>query len=176
VLPFGDEEEAVRLANDTRYGLDAYVWTSDRERGRRLGRRLEAGSVMLNDCITNYGLPDLPFGGVKESGFGRAHGEEGLRAFSRTRSEAEPRFPLKREPHWFPGADRASWSRALVKMLHGRGIGARLSGLLDLVRGEEAGPAGPSGGAGARRGVGQATAYGGDPEVEGEEPPEEEEG
>ena len=173
VLPFDDEEEAVRLANDTRYGLDAYVWTSDRERGRRLGRRLEAGSVMLNDCITNYGLPDLPFGGVKESGFGRAHGEEGLRAFSRTRSEAERRFPLEREPHWFPGARRAPWSRALVKMLHGRGIGDRLAGLLELVRGDDDETTGPAGGAGARRGVGQATAYGGDPDVEGEERPEE---
>ncbi len=167
VLPFDDEEEAVRLANDTRFGLDAYVWTDDRERGWRLGRRLEAGSVMLNDCLTNYGLPDLPFGGVKDSGFGRAHGEEGLRAFSRARSEAEPRFPLKREPHWFPGAHRATWSRALVKLLHGRGLGGRLSGLLDLVRGGE-GEAGPSAGAGggARRGVGQATAYGGDPDVD----------
>ena len=166
VLPFDDEEEAVRLANDTRYGLDAYVWTDDRERGWRLGRRLEAGSVMLNDCITNYGLPDLPFGGVKESGFGRAHGEEGLRAFSRTRSEAEPRFPLKREPHWFPGAERSGWTRALVKMLHGRGVGGRLSGLFDLFRRDRAGDGGGasrrSGAPGDRPGVGRATAYGGD--------------
>lgn len=135
VTSFDDEEEAVRLANDTRYGLDAYVWTSDRERGRRLGRRLQAGSVMLNDCITNYGLPGLPFGGVKESGFGRTHGEEGLRAFSRTRAEAEPRFPLRREPYWFPGAGRSRWTAALVRLLHGRGIGGRLAGLADLIRG-----------------------------------------
>lgn len=144
VLPvtwFDDEEEAVRLANDTRYGLDAYVWTADRERGWRLARRLEAGSVMLNDCASNYGFPELPFGGVKESGFGRTHGEEGLRAFARPRSEAEPNLALSREPHWFPGADRVDWARALVKLLHGRGVAGRLGGLARALRsGREAEP------------------------------------
>lgn len=173
VIAVDDEEEAVRLANDSRYGLDAYVWTADRERGWRLARQLEAGSVMLNDCLTNYGLPDLPFGGVKESGFGRTHGEEGLRAFARPRSEAEPNVTMKREAHWFPGADRADWARALVRLLHGEGVAGRLGGLARVLRpGRQEGPPEAADRAGeARRGVGQATAYGGDP-VEAEAGPE----
>ena len=169
VTAFADEEEAVRLANDSRYGLDAYVWTGDRHRGWRVARQLEAGSVMLNDCIVNYGLPDLPFGGVKESGFGRIHGEEGLRAFARPRSEAEPNVPLAREPHWFPGAGRAEWARAMVKLLHGKGVADRLGELARLVRGrrdEEEDDAAPDDrDGGARRGLGQATAYGEDEEL-----------
>jgi acyl-CoA reductase-like NAD-dependent aldehyde dehydrogenase len=139
VVAFDDEEEAVRLADDTSYGLDAYVWTGDADRGRRLGRRLETGSVMINDCITNYALPELPFGGVRESGFGRTHGEEGLRAFARPRSEAEPRFRLDRELHWFPGADRAGWARAAIRLLHGEGVAGRLGGLVDALRGKGGG-------------------------------------
>ncbi len=135
VVAFDDEEEAVRLADDTPYGLDAYVWTGDVDRGHRIGRRLETGSVMINDCITNYALPELPFGGVRESGFGRTHGEEGLRAFARARSEAEPRFRLDRELHWFPGADRAGWARAAIRLLHGEGVTGRLAGLVEAVRG-----------------------------------------
>lgn len=135
VVAFDDEEEAVRLADDTRYGLDAYVWTDDEERGRRIGRRLETGSVMINDCLTNYALAELPFGGVRESGFGRTHGEEGLRAFARPRSEAVPRLRLDREPHWFPGAGRAGWARAAIRLLHGEGVAGRLGGLLDALRG-----------------------------------------
>lgn len=134
VTPFSSDDEAVELANRTRFGLDAYVWTRNRERGWSLARRLEAGSVMLNDCVTNYGLPELPFGGVKESGFGRSHGEEGLRAFARPRSEAEPRMPLRRELHWFPGAEREAWAEALVRLRHGSGLRGRLGGVVDAIR------------------------------------------
>lgn len=134
VTPFATDDEAVELANRTRFGLDAYVWTRNRDRGWSLARRLEAGSMMLNDCLTNYGLSELPFGGVKESGFGRSHGDEGLRAFARPRSEAEPRLSLRRRLHWFPGAERVEWARALVKLRHGKGIRGRLGGVVDAIR------------------------------------------
>lgn len=172
VLPitaFGSDEEAVELANRSRFGLDAYVWTRNRERGWELARRLEAGSVMLNDCITNYGLPELPFGGVKESGFGRTHGEAGLRAFARPRSEAEPRLPLRRELHWFPGPEREEWARALIRLRHGSGLRGRLGGIVDAIRGRrgeaEAGEAERA--SGLRPGVGEALAYDEDEGSEG---------
>jgi len=162
VTSFRRDDDAVELANDTRYGLDAYVWTGDRPRGRRVADRLRVGSVMLNDCISNYALPELPFGGVGESGFGRTHGEEGLRAFARPRSEAEPRLKLPREPHWFPGAHRASWARAVIRLLHGDGVRARLSGVWEALRGRHAGPGrgGRDGGGGTLPGEARTTAVG----------------
>src|SRR2546422_3913541 len=72
-----DEEEAVRLANDSRYGLDASVWTKDTVRGTRIARRIESGAVCVNDVMANYPLLEAPMGGVKESGIGHRHGPGG---------------------------------------------------------------------------------------------------
>jgi len=130
VMSFDRDDEAVRLANDSEYGLDASVWTRDIRRGRRIGRRLEVGTVMLNDCLSNHAMAALPFGGVKHSGFGRTHGEEGLRAFARVRSEAERRRPPARELHWFPGSGGARLARWVIPLKHGGSLRARLAPLL----------------------------------------------
>jgi aldehyde dehydrogenase (NAD+) len=78
MIPFADEAEAVRIANDTPYGLAAYVQSQDLERARRIAGRLRAGSVYLNGAGQNY---DAPFGGYKQSGNGREWGEWGLHDF-----------------------------------------------------------------------------------------------
>lgn len=79
VMPFGDEAEAVRIANDSRYGLNAFVATSNLERAHRVARRLEAGSVWVNRHSDIE--PQGPYGGYKQSGFGRTGGIEGLYEF-----------------------------------------------------------------------------------------------
>ena len=79
VVPVRDEEEAVRAANDSAFGLGAAVFTRDLERGERLAARLEAGSVFVNTNVVSD--PRLPFGGIKESGYGRELGELGIREF-----------------------------------------------------------------------------------------------
>ena len=78
ILPYRDEDEAVRIANDTPYGLQAYVWSGDLARANRIGRRIRAGRVTLNGA---QGDMTLPFGGYKRSGNGREWGEYGLRDF-----------------------------------------------------------------------------------------------
>jgi aldehyde dehydrogenase (NAD+) len=78
ILPYGSEEEAVQIANDTPYGLAAYVWSQDNLRARRVGGRIRAGQVTLNGASGNM---NTPFGGFKMSGNGREYGEFGLRDF-----------------------------------------------------------------------------------------------
>lgn len=76
-----DEEEAIELANDSDYGLSGNVWTSDLEKGRRIGERMVTGSVSVNDIAVTYGIPEAPFGGVKASGVGQVNGEIGIRGY-----------------------------------------------------------------------------------------------
>ena len=78
VITYRDEDEAVAIANDTPYGLHAYIATGNVQRGQRLARRIQAGRVMINDIID---APDAPFGGFKQSGLGREFGHYGLEAF-----------------------------------------------------------------------------------------------
>jgi acyl-CoA reductase-like NAD-dependent aldehyde dehydrogenase len=84
VIPFADEADAVRLANDVRYGLMATVWTGDPARGHRLAQRIKAGTVGINMPYTAF--PGIPFGGYKQSGFGRELGIETLELYLETKS------------------------------------------------------------------------------------------
>ncbi|HEU4560640.1 MAG TPA: aldehyde dehydrogenase family protein [Longimicrobium sp.] len=97
-----DEEEAIRIANSGPFGLNASVWTKSRSKGRKIARRLHAGMVMVNDVLVNFGIPELPYGGVKQSGFGRMMGDEGLLEFSQVKAVADTRVALRRELFWFP--------------------------------------------------------------------------
>ncbi|HZI19526.1 MAG TPA: aldehyde dehydrogenase family protein [Pyrinomonadaceae bacterium] len=78
VMTFASEDEAVRLANDSHFGLTASVWTRNLDRGRRLAERIEAGTVMVNEVLYTHGIAQTPWGGVKQSGLGRTHGRLGL--------------------------------------------------------------------------------------------------
>jgi acyl-CoA reductase-like NAD-dependent aldehyde dehydrogenase len=86
-----DAEEALRIANDSALGLSGSVWTADAARGRALARRLQVGSVCVNDVLTNYFIVEAPLGGIKASGLGVRHGPEGLRQFCRLETIVEDR-------------------------------------------------------------------------------------
>jgi acyl-CoA reductase-like NAD-dependent aldehyde dehydrogenase len=120
-----DEEEAVRLARSGRFGLNASIWTRSRRRGRRIAERLHAGMVMVNDVLINFGIPELPYGGVKESGFGRMMGDEGLLEFSIVKAVAETRVAMRRELFWFPyRKPQLDLLRRMAKVVYGvRGWG-----------------------------------------------------
>ncbi|WP_435348711.1 NAD-dependent succinate-semialdehyde dehydrogenase [Haloarchaeobius sp. HRN-SO-5] len=79
VFSVADEREAVELANDSRFGLGASVWTEDRDRGERVGRELETGCVFVNELVKSD--PRVPFGGIKASGYGRELSKQGIREF-----------------------------------------------------------------------------------------------
>jgi succinate-semialdehyde dehydrogenase/glutarate-semialdehyde dehydrogenase len=78
IMTFKTDDEALRLANDSIYGLTASVWTKNIARGKRLAKQIEAGTVMVNEVVYTHALAQTPWGGVKQSGFGRTHGRLGL--------------------------------------------------------------------------------------------------
>ena len=78
VITVDSEEEAIRLANDSRFGLGASVWTKDRQKGARIARRIESGMVWVNDHSFSHGACQCAWGGVKDSGLGRSHSKFGF--------------------------------------------------------------------------------------------------
>ena len=92
IMKVENVDEAVRLANDSDYGLNASVFSPSTAEARRIARRLVTGGVNINDAVIGTGIPSLPFGGEKSSGFGRLQGEDGFREFSRTKTITESRL------------------------------------------------------------------------------------
>ncbi|MEO8878679.1 MAG: aldehyde dehydrogenase family protein [Polyangiaceae bacterium] len=124
IVPFqkvDSEDEAIALANDSHLGLNAYVFTKNRSRGDAIAQKIEAGSVIVNDVLINYAVADAPFGGVKQSGFGRVHGDDALRDMAERRHIMNDKLPApKRDPLWYP-YDAASFHRlaTLFRTLYG---------------------------------------------------------
>jgi acyl-CoA reductase-like NAD-dependent aldehyde dehydrogenase len=102
IMKVRDAEEAVRLVNDSEYGLQASIITGDAHRGRRLAARLEAGAVTVNDAQSNYLALGLPMGGWKNSGLGVRHGAEGIRKYTKLQSISVNSHPTRRDPHMMP--------------------------------------------------------------------------
>ncbi|MHB1808966.1 MAG: succinic semialdehyde dehydrogenase [Solirubrobacteraceae bacterium] len=123
IMKVADAEEAVRLANDSPYGLGAAVFTRDTQRGEALARRIRAGAVDVNDALINYTVLELPMGGAKASGLGSRHGAGGIRKYCQQQAiVVTSRFALKREPHMFPyKASRTRLLERFFRFLYGRG-------------------------------------------------------
>src|SRR3954470_22804937 len=122
IMKVRDAEEAIRLANDSPYGLGASVFSKDVKRAEAVARRVESGAVVLNDAMLNYSALELPMGGWKASGLGSRHGAGGIRKYTRQQSILLTRLAPKRDVHMFPY--KAKTSRRLMrlfKFLYGRG-------------------------------------------------------
>lgn len=126
-----DEEEAIRWASASAYGLFASVWTENRRRGVDVGRRLRTGGVCVNESLAHAGIGGLPLGGVGDSGFGSRRGLEGLTEMTRPRAFLADRAGLSREPWWFPYDERVERLTRSVLALRARG---GLSGLVVAAR------------------------------------------
>ena len=119
VMKVQSEEEAVRLANDSIYGLNGSVWTKDQERGERIARRLETGGVSVNNAMATIFQFPMPFGGWKQSGIGnRFGGAGGMLKYCRPQSVTTERLSLTSEIHWYPYTkSRGKLQEKLVRML-----------------------------------------------------------
>ncbi len=118
-----DEDEAIREANNTNYGLLASVWTANNERGRRIARRIEAGTVIINDAVYTNGAAQTPWFGVKESGLGTTHGKAGMLEFTRMKHINWDLLPMKTNMWWYPYTE--TWYarfKTLMKILYRWGL------------------------------------------------------
>lgn len=123
IMKVRDADEAVRLANDSIYGLGASVFSRDTERGEAIARRLESGAANVNDAMINYTVLELPMGGAKASGLGSRHGAGGIRKYcSQQAIVVTPKVAMKKEVFMYPYKSRTSKLLAgFFKFMYGRG-------------------------------------------------------
>ncbi len=134
ISPFDSDDDAVQLANDSEYGLAASVWTRDRARGERLARKIHAGTVMVNDVISCFGISEAPHGGWKSSGVGRTHGRFGLDEMVRLKYLDVDRMPGMKKVWWYGySATFARQMEGFLDFQFARGLAARVRGGLRSV-------------------------------------------
>jgi acyl-CoA reductase-like NAD-dependent aldehyde dehydrogenase len=129
IMRFDSDAEAIARANDSQYGLAASIWTRDRTRGERMARQIKAGTVMVNDGLSCFGISEAPHGGMKASGIGRTHGRLGLEEMIRTKYVDSDRLPRVKKPWWYGYGTRAAMAaEAFLDFQFASGIRRRLLG------------------------------------------------
>lgn len=136
VMKVRDMEEAVRLANDSELGLTASVWSKSAREAEQLARRIEAGVVMANDHLMSHGLPETPWGGCKQSGIGRTHGQLGFDEMTQPQCIIHDRASfLKKAFWWHPyGPEIYDGLKGMLELLYAKPLGSRIKGLRKMLR------------------------------------------
>jgi len=128
IMRVKDEEEAIRLANDSHYGLGATIWTSDNFKATRLAQQIQAGSVCINDMTVTYGCLEAPFGGRKSSGVGQVNGVNGLRGYCHQLPVIIDRFKGKNSRSFYPFSTKKDEQlQRIIRYLYGTSLGRWLS-------------------------------------------------
>jgi succinate-semialdehyde dehydrogenase/glutarate-semialdehyde dehydrogenase len=136
VMKFKNVEEAIQLANDSNLGLTASVWSKNRRQAEKIGRQLKAGVIAINDHLMSHGLPEAPWGGFKESGIGRTHGEVGFQEMTQPQLIMHDILPfVKKDLWWYPfDAKIYQGLKGIVNFLYAPKLSIRLKGLYHLLQ------------------------------------------
>lgn len=136
VMPFDTIEEAVDLANDSYLGLTASVWSKNRSRARDIARRIKAGAVLINDHLMSHGLSETPWGGFKQSGIGRTHGEIGFNEMTQPQLIVDDLISRAPRNFWWHPYDRHLYDgvKGALDLLYAKSIRLRFSGFITLMR------------------------------------------
>ncbi len=130
VIPVRDDDEAVRMANQSVFGLSASVWTGNAKRGEALAARLETGSVMVNDVVVSFGITEASWTGIKKSGVGWVHGEKGMDEMLNLKYVNRDPQDRMQKYWWFPyGNGMVKGIKAGMVFMHGSGIGRKMKAM-----------------------------------------------
>jgi succinate-semialdehyde dehydrogenase/glutarate-semialdehyde dehydrogenase len=128
IMRVHDEEEAIRLANDSSYGLSGTVWTRNKHKGLEIAQRIDSGSVCVNDISVTYGAQEAPFGGLKQSGIGHVNGD-GPRGYCHAQPIIVDRFGGRQVASTYPYSFKKDVGmQKTIRFLWGTSLGRWLSG------------------------------------------------
>ena len=139
VMPFETIDEAIALANDSYLGLTGSVWSKDRKKAVQIGRRIMAGAIAINDHLMTHGLAETPWGGFKESGIGRTHGDIGFGEMTQPQVVVDDllaTMPFVRRNFWWQPFEKSQYegAKGLIDAFHGKGFRERFVGFNKLSR------------------------------------------
>ncbi|MDR0643525.1 MAG: aldehyde dehydrogenase family protein [Treponema sp.] len=136
VMPVNDDEEALRIANSSAYGLTGSVWSRNRRAACALAARVNAGAMMVNDHLMSHGLAETPWGGFGDSGIGRTHGEAGFREMLKAQVVVDDFLPaVKRNLWWQPYSEKVyAGIHSIVELLAGRSFLSKMKALPGVLR------------------------------------------
>ena len=136
IMAFDHVDQAVQWANRSDLGLSASIWTGDTRRGQEVALRLETGTVSINDAQSAHGIAEAPWGGIKDSGVGRTHGELGLMAMVRPLHVSVDAMPHTKKVWWYPYDEPLrQFLHGFMKVVNGRSPWRQASGLVGVVKG-----------------------------------------
>lgn len=136
VMKFADYNEAVRLANDSYLGLTGSVWTKSSSRGESIARKIKAGVVTVNDHLMSHGMAETPWGGFKQSGIGRTHGQMGFDEMTQPMVIVKDILPFVKKNLWWHPFNKSLYDglKGAMNILYGKSISARAKGAKDLLK------------------------------------------
>jgi acyl-CoA reductase-like NAD-dependent aldehyde dehydrogenase len=137
VMPVETMDEAIKLANDSNLGLTASIWSKNRKKAKQIGRRVMAGAISINDHLMTHGLAETPWGGFKESGIGRTHGDIGFAEMTQPQvivDDMLSTMPFVRRNFWWQPFEKAQYDgmQGLIDMFHGKDFRERVAGFNKL--------------------------------------------
>ena len=136
VMKVENIEEAIELANDSYLGLTGSVWSTDHKNAIRIGEKIKAGSITINDHLMSHGLAQTSWGGFKQSGIGRSHGRLGMEEMTQTQMIINDIIPFAKKDLWWQPYDKKIYdgNKSIIMFLYGKKWFQRLKAFFKLIR------------------------------------------